>query len=371
MPNQKIVIISSLQSFSTAVYMIEALIDLGKDLYVISDLEHPLADTIISGAFNLPSLLKKNNIHPSLVIFIEGGSMNIFPIGLNELKCLNVWYGIDTHMDFIKHLQISKVFDVTFIAQLEYVDELKARGIEQVYWLPLGFDQKFTKYHTLDKKFDVAYVGSINKSINPERHRLLDLLAQEFPNHYFGQASPNEMAKIYAQTRIVFNMSIKNDINMRIFEATGSGAVLLTNPIFKNGIEELFKEGEHYLTYSDEVTLLYRVKELLADASLQRKIQVSAQEHTLANHTYNHRIKELLTICESSNVKKIVLSPEAYMMSLLSQGFVGSATNETAILFRLNQLKGFPRIKSLFVYISLRIISKIVIFIEWLKRIIN
>ena len=305
------------------------------------------------------------------MLFIEGGSMNIFPLGLNELECLNVWYGIDTHMDFIKHMQISKVFDVTFIAQLEYVDQLKARGLHQVYWLPLGFDQTFSKFHTLDKKFDVAYVGSINKAINPERHRLLDVLAHEFPNHYFGQASPNEMAKIYAETRIVFNMSIKNDINMRIFEATGSGAVLLTNPIFKNGFEKLFKEGEHYLTYSDDATMLFRVNQLLADTSLQQRIQESAKAHTLANHTYNHRIKELLSICESTNIKKIVLTTEAYMMSLLSQGFVGSALNEAAMLFRVNHLKGFPRFKSQLASIGLRIVSKSVIFIEWLKRLVN
>ena len=43
--------------------------------------------------------------------------MQLFPYDLENVTCLTAWYGIDTHMDYKKHLQIAKGFDVSFIAQ--------------------------------------------------------------------------------------------------------------------------------------------------------------------------------------------------------------------------------------------------------------
>ncbi len=39
------------------------------------------------------------------------------------------------------------------------------------------------------------------------------------------------MARTYSAARTVFNRSIKNDINMRVFEALASGSLLVTNDL--------------------------------------------------------------------------------------------------------------------------------------------
>ena len=51
------------------------------------------------------------------------------------------------------------------------------------------------------------------------------------------------MARIYSASRIVFNRSIKDDVNMRVFEALASGSLLLTNDLAANGQAELFRDG--------------------------------------------------------------------------------------------------------------------------------
>ena len=56
--------------------------------------------------------------------------------------------------------------------------------------------------------------------------------------------TPAEMFSIYQNSKIVFNYSFKNDVNMRIFEALGSGALLMTNRIVNNGIEDILNPGK-------------------------------------------------------------------------------------------------------------------------------
>ena len=54
------------------------------------------------------------------------------------------------------------------------------------------------------------------------------------------------MAEIYSQSWIVFNKSIKNDINMRVFESTASES-FFTDKIINNGWSDLFKDKRCYL----------------------------------------------------------------------------------------------------------------------------
>jgi spore maturation protein CgeB len=58
------------------------------------------------------------------------------------------------------------------------------------------------------------------------------------------------MAETYSASRIVFNRSIRDDLNMRVFEALACGSMLLTNALPpESGQEELFVDGTHLATY--------------------------------------------------------------------------------------------------------------------------
>ena len=179
MAKKSIVVISSLTTFSTAAHLISAFKKNGHSVFVISDTSHPESNLIRAGVFNLPAALKQYHISPDLVLFIEGGSMQVFPGGLEHIPCLSAWYGIDTHIDYEKHLKICRVFDVSFIAQFEYVGKLRLDGINQVHWLPLAFDPPFTPSSDLGRSIEVAYVGSMQHHMNPERHHLIERLEKE------------------------------------------------------------------------------------------------------------------------------------------------------------------------------------------------
>ncbi|MCP9447195.1 MAG: glycosyltransferase [Nitrospira sp.] len=320
----KIFVVTSLSRFHTAGYLIQGLREVGCTVKVCSDIPHDLADVIKHGAVHVPDILSNINFNPDAILFIEGGTMQVFPVALEQVNCLTAWYGIDTHMDYRKHLSIGRLFDITFVAQKEYVARLKADGLLQVEWLPLGFPTELLPASPPDRTFDIAYVGSDQAAVHPERHALLQALRRERFTSWFGRASPREMGRIYSSAKVVFNKSIHNDVNMRVFEAAGCGAVLVTDRISDNGIEELFDEGVHYVTYSDESSLVAIVKELLSDSVRCALMGDSARRHVLERHTYRHRAQRVLEVIKQG-VKRARPEPEEYIAVLLALNLLSDA----------------------------------------------
>lgn len=307
----KILVVASLTLPATANYLIGALRDAKHEVFVCSDVASPLADQLAYGAVDVARICAQQGFTPELMLFIEGGTMQLFPTGLERLPCLTAWYGIDTHMDYAKHLRIGRLFDATFIAQKEFVEKLHADGLRQVFWIPLAFAPELHPQHLLERGYEVAYIGSDNADMHPIRHALLAAIRRDIPNVFQGMASPGEMGRIYAQAKMVFNKSVNNDVNMRYFEAMGAGAVLLTDHAQDNGVEELFTVGEHYFEYHDEDSLIALIGGLIQDPERCSRIGEAARRHVLENHTYIHRVNSLLERVDSC-VKSTKPAPDAY-----------------------------------------------------------
>lgn len=325
----KVLVIASLTPACTAHYFIHAFRQLSCAVKACSDVADSSANLRVSGAVDVSSLVAQLQFEPDIVLFIEGGTMQILPIGLERLRCLTAWYGIDTHMDYAKHLRIGRLFDVTFVAQKEYVERLRADGLHQVYWLPLGFAPELLPSPMPERTIDIAYVGSDRVAANPVRHALLGALRREFSSTWFGTAAPKEMGRIYASARVVFNKSVNNDVNMRFFESSGAGAVLVTDPIVENGVEELFVEGRHYVAYQDEASLIRVARSLLADPVRCAAMGACAREHVLDHHTYRHRAERFLAIVEQSK-KLRAPCPEDYFSACLSLNLLSGAMKAAA-----------------------------------------
>jgi glycosyltransferase involved in cell wall biosynthesis len=305
-----IIIITSCNSWATANYLIHAFKQTENKVFVYSDtlceyskIFGNLVDYIGKGVVEVEKIIAVCPFSPDLVLFIEGGTMRVFPLGLEKLDCLTAWYAIDTHMDYEKHLRISRVFDVTFVCQKEYVEKFKEDGIKQVFWLPLAAASELYSRHNHKRIYDIAYIGGMGKLHNKTRYELLESIKQNFPSVFFGMALPNEMAQIYQKARIVFNKSINNDVNMRYFEAMAAGALLVTDHTINNGAEDLFEPGKDFVEYYDEHSLLEELKRFLGNEPLRSDISERAKRKVLANHTYRHRVKQLIS--EISNCKKL------------------------------------------------------------------
>lgn len=367
MSDEKItlLVVCSLSSITTANYLVKALQAHGYHIIVCSDYIKDASTIKVHGAVDVSNLCIEHNISPHLVMFVEGGSMRVLPVNLEKLNCISVWYGIDTHMDYEKHLNISRLFDVTFVAQKEYVEKLRADGIKQVHWLPLAFPTELLPQTHFKRDIDISYVGSNNVNMNPHRHNLLKALTENFRSTQFGLASPKQMGEIYTRSKIVFNKSVKNDINMRFFEAMGCGAVLITDPIINNGLEDLFEENKHYISYRTDDELVPKIQALLSNTDLLALVSQNAQTLILEKHTYLNRARTIVDTCTLAS-KVAFPKPTDYFTAFLSLRLYGAALKQCAIAFKNSSNYGVRKYISFAIALVLMPISKIVNLLEFL-----
>ncbi|MCA9090879.1 MAG: glycosyltransferase [Planctomycetaceae bacterium] len=210
----------------------------------------------------------------------------------DRLKPLAFW-AIDTHLMPDRCLMLAQQADIIFAAQKSGAEKLAAAGISNVHWLPLACDPEVHGRRQTDNRFDVAFVGHV---VTEERKQLIQLLQQNCPRSFFGQADYREMAEIYSAAKIVFNRSVRDDINMRVFEGLCSGAMVITNDLAAFGQNDLFCPGEHLVTYRSDQELLDRVAFFLQHPQDRDRIARNGWDHVLRNHTYLHRMQELLRV---------------------------------------------------------------------------
>lgn len=366
----KLLVIASMSETATANYFITAFKRAGHELLVCSDIDGAQVDMVVSGLVDVEALLGKCSFSANAVLYFEGGSMGLLPDVANVKSCLTAWYGIDTHMDYQKHLLIGRLFDVTFIAQKEYVERLRNDGLRQIYWLPLGFAPELMPDDMPERTMDIAHVGSSHIQANPIRHTLIEAMRGEFSSTYFGEATPKRMGALYASAHVVFNKSVHNDVNMRFFEAAGAGAVLVTDPIVANGIEELFEENDHYVVYRDEASLLEIVRCLLADPARCAAIGARARQRVLERHTYRHRADTMLQLVANAS-QVAVPRPEDYFAACLSLNLLSGALDAAANSFASSSAGLYRRYLGKFLSGTLKILAFIASLIEWVRALIR
>src|SRR5260370_735223 len=80
--------------------------------------------------------------------------------------------------------------------------------------------------------------------------------------------------------------------NMRLFEATGVGAFLLTD--FKDNLDTLFAPDGEVAVWRSIDDCLAGIDRYLGDQAARTAIASAGQEKTMAQHTYRHRATEIL-----------------------------------------------------------------------------
>ena len=239
---------------------------------------------------------------PDLYLWIDPAG-RYFPPGIERLPIPTACYLIDVHLGRWRE-QAARFFDVVFIAQKDYLERFQqAVGHDQVYWLPLAAAPDVHRDHHLPRIYDVGFVGNIALAHRKTaRARRLRLIAERFrTNDFYRVYTPEEVGRVYSQSRIVFNCSIAGDVTMRVFEGTACGALVLTDTV-ANGLDELFEIGREIVVYQDDRDLLEKIAYYLAHEEEREAIARAGQARTLREHTYIHRMERLIYLVSSSHL---------------------------------------------------------------------
>jgi len=205
-----------------------------------------------------------------------------------------VFYAIDTHLKkpYKKIRRQVTHYDVVFCAQKDGALRLRRETGVDAQWLPLGCDPDVTRKLDTDKEYDIGFVGRDAKKFDRGRH--LKILTKHYPQSFIGTAEHTQMSGIYSASRIGFNSSIVNDINMRMFEIMACGCFLLTNFIKGNGFDELFEDGKHLVTYKNNRELLKLIDYYLKNTEEREKIAQAGYYLAARKYTYYYRVQRML-----------------------------------------------------------------------------
>lgn len=203
-------------------------------------------------------------------------------------------------------------YDLIATSLPNYVQRFKRRGI-RTFYNQLGFAPSvLTNVPESKRDLAVTFVGTLS-SHHADRIRLLEYLAERtrlnvwgmgidevaedspIRGCYRGQAWGREMFAIFRRSQIVINQHIgiagAFANNMRLYEATGCGATLVTDR--KENLRELFEVGSEIVDYGDPTECLARIEELVADPARRAEIGRNGQARTCSGHTYVQRTAEL------------------------------------------------------------------------------
>ena len=190
-------------------------------------------------------------------------------------------------------------------------------GVREPHFLPVGIDPAI--HHPIagvEQQYDIVFAGDWH----PNRERVLLELAQhhrltilgpwkrEIPPdsplrpHFlrYGFFTPAEMTLLFNQARIVLNVHQwyqrwTYGINPRLFEASGCRAFQISDD--KQEISEVYTPGEEMVLYNDAAELPALCAHYLARPDERARIAANAYARTLRDHTYVHRMQEMLRVC--------------------------------------------------------------------------
>ena len=84
--------------------------------------------------------------------------------------------------------------------------------------------------------------------------------------------------------------------NMRLYEATGVGALLITD--WKENLHKMFEPGKEVVAYRNPEECVELIQYYLEHDEERKSIARAGQQRTLREHTYYKRTQELLEIVQ-------------------------------------------------------------------------
>ena len=207
------------------------------------------------------------------------------------------------------------IYDLVISSLPNFVEHFRRIGVRSEF-NRLAFEPSVLQALKNQKKnILVSFVGSFTSS-HSKRDQLLERLCSTLPinvwgigierlppnspirSRYLGAAWGIGMFRILAASKIVINYH--SDIaqsyanNMRLYEATGTGALLVTDS--KENLHEMFEPNKEAVAYRSLDECVEQVRYYLEHDDKREAIAASGQRRTLQSHTYLQRMRDLSVI---------------------------------------------------------------------------
>ena len=214
---------------------------------------------------------------------------------VNSFKGLKVFWSIDSHCSLgmhLKHCQKSS-YDLLLSSTQSYMGHYK-NLVKQCVWFPNAYPSDFIRPHPdVHRVYQIGFCGS---SI-PQRDAVLDIVSKNFNLKKDTFVIGDDMVKALSSYKIAFNCNISDDINFRTFEATGAGAMLITN--YTPNIEKLFVLDKEIVTYRTVDELLQKIDFYSKNEEKRESIASAGFARSFKDHSYDTRVNQIVSIIKN------------------------------------------------------------------------
>jgi len=167
-----------------------------------------------------------------------------------------------------------------------------------------------------DRPIDASFVGGLDPATHRNGTTALEEICSRLPvavwgygaeslaadsairRSFRGQLWGREMYRVLARSKIALNRHIDaaegQANNMRLYEATGMGALLLTEEA--PNLADHFEPGFEVVTYRDADELIAKAAYYLDHEEERLRIATAGQRRTRREHTERQRMRELIEI---------------------------------------------------------------------------
>lgn len=296
------------------------LFPLEEDLPILDRVRYRNPNSFNRSRFNRRLLRTSKRFQPD-ILFIYGSNWGIYPNTLRKIKertgCkIVIWEENLFYWNWYQCLSFP-YYDYFFSTDSYTIPLLSkpSTGLKHVYFLGQGCDpEEHGRIELSDedkKRFeaDVTFIGGGR----PRRRQLFEHLTG-FNLKLWGWGwdesailKPHTIkeivfglkkTKIYSASRVCPNlhggMYQVNGISVRSFEVACCGRLPFCEP--QEDLKRFFKIGEEVVTFNGPEDLAAKVDYYLSHPSEMERMAERARQRALSEHTYLHRMKELLGI---------------------------------------------------------------------------
>lgn len=237
------------------------------------------------------------------VVLCKGGGGNlpmISPEVVREIPAKTIYWFPD-NIDTVGHEfgALASACKAVCATSKVSCDYFAANGCPDVNQVFEGFDPEVFAYRPAEKKYDVAFVGSLDA----ERQAGLQALKVAGIQVHGIQAFNETLSRFYNECRVVLNFMLgRGEIfSDRVFQVMASGACLLTGDCAD--LRAAFPVGESFVRWKvgDYADLVAQAKALLADPERQQTVAMRGLAE-VQRYRWRDQMEKLVRVIKGDQV---------------------------------------------------------------------
>ncbi|OGD86271.1 hypothetical protein A2164_03805 [Candidatus Curtissbacteria bacterium RBG_13_35_7] len=272
-------------------------------LFFSLSLIYPPIYRFATGLINNRLVKKVEKTKPDLILVSKGENISAGTVKKISQKTTIVNWYTDYFYNSKRITKMISAYDAFFTQDTADVKSYRIKGCKNVYCLP--YAGPLLNLSPFNKKYDVVFLGTFSK----KREQLFEKLNRfnfkiwgdkrwqksKLNNNYMGKwLNFDEMIHTLKKSKIVVNNHQNRVLNLRVYETTAAGALLITD--FSPDLPFMYKIGKEVIVYRNKNDLFQKVRYYLKNDLQREKIANAGYKRQKNDHTYTKRLKEMFNI---------------------------------------------------------------------------